>query len=228
MNFSELEKKINYVFKNKDYIEQAMRHTSYCNDKKLNKIDSNERVEFLGDAVLELVVSEFLFNDRKDMPEGDLTKLRASIVCEPTLAQCAKEINLPEFLLLGKGERVTGGAMRDSIVSDAFEALIGAIYLDGGFTSAKDFIYTYVLSDIEAKKLFYDSKTILQEIVQKDYKTNVTYKIISENGPDHQKEFTVGVYLNDEILGTGVGTSKKNAEQKAAYEAVMKFKKTTK
>ena len=167
--FELLEKKSGYHFQNPHLLKQAMTHSSYANEHKAKGYHDNERLEFLGDAVLEVVSSEFLFRHYPALPEGDLTKLRASIVCEPTLALCARELDLGDFLLLGKGEEHTGGRKRDSIVSDAMEALIGAIYLDGGFASAKEFVHRFIMTDIEHKKLFYDSKTILQEQVQKNW-----------------------------------------------------------
>ena len=159
----ELEKKTGYTFQDFSLFRQALTHSSYANEHKQEHFRDNERLEFLGDAVLEIISSEFLFFQYPGMPEGDLTKFRASIVCEPTLALCTKELELGKYLLLGKGEERTGGRFRDSIVSDAMEALIGAIYLDGGFASAKEFVHRFILTDIEHKKLFYDSKTILQE-----------------------------------------------------------------
>lgn len=170
----ELEERIGYSFKNKNLLKTALTHSSYSNEKKVGHFGCNERLEFLGDAVLELTSSEFLFLNYKDMPEGELTKLRASIVCEPTLALCAREISLGDYLMLGKGENMTGGRKRPSVVSDAFEAVIGAIYLDGGLEAARAFVYRFVMSDIETKKLFYDSKTILQEKVQQKYHIEVT------------------------------------------------------
>lgn len=225
MAFEGLEKKIGYTFKDKELIKLAVMHSSYGNDHKLGKLHNNERLEFLGDAVLELTVSEALFFDYKNKPEGELTKLRASIVCEPTLAQVARSIGLPQYILLGKGEEHSGGRERDSITSDAVEALIGAIYLDGGFANAKDFVKKFILNDIEDKKLFYDSKTILQEIIQKEWKETVTYDLIEESGPDHNKTFSVRVMQGDKILGFGQGKSKKSAEQQAAYEALVKMRK---
>lgn len=221
---SQLESEIGYVFKDKRLLNKAITHSSYANEKRLGKQNHNERLEFLGDAVLEVCTSDFLFREYLDKPEGDLTRLRASIVCEPTLAQCARLIHLPDYLLLGKGEETTKGRYRDSIVSDAFEAVIGAIYLDGGIEEAKKFIKKFVLNDIESKHLFYDSKTILQETVQKQYKKKVVYKLISEEGPDHDKKFNVQVFLDDSVLGTGIGTTKRKAEQQAAYEAILKIR----
>ena len=221
----ELEKKTGYSFKNFSLFRQALTHSSYANEHKQEHQHDNERLEFLGDAVLEVISSEFLFFQYPEMPEGDLTKLRASIVCEPTLALCARELKLGEYLLLGKGEERTGGRRRDSIVSDAMEALIGAIYLDGGFANAKEFVHKFVLTDIEHKKLFYDSKTILQEIVQRDYKgQEIVYHLAGERGPDHDKEFQIDIRIGNRTLGQGVGRTKKLAEQEAAYQAIMKLK----
>ncbi len=223
-DIGQLETEIGYAFKDKDLILKALTHSSYANEKKMEKYNHNERLEFLGDAVLEVCTSDFLFKEYLDKPEGDLTRLRASIVCEPTLAECARAIHLPDFLMLGKGEKTTGGRYRDSIVSDAFEAVIGAIYLDGGIEEAKKFIIRFVLNDIENKHLFYDSKTILQETVQKLYKKKVEYKLISEEGPDHDKKFNVQVLLEDTILGEGIGRTKRKAEQQAAYQAILKIR----
>ena len=174
----ELQNKIGYQFKDQEFLVSALMHSSYTNEKRLPKYKCNERSEFLGDAVLELVSSEFLFDANEKMPEGELTKLRASMVCEPSLAFCAREIGLGDYLLLGKGEEFTGGRNRDSVTSDALEALIGAIYLDGGFANAKEFILRFVLNDLEHKKLFYDSKTILQELVQGNFTANLSYHLI--------------------------------------------------
>ena len=223
-DIGQLETEIGYAFKDKNLILKALTHSSYANEKKMEKYNHNERLEFLGDAVLEVCTSDFLFKEYLDKPEGDLTRLRASIVCEPTLAECARAIQLPDFLILGKGEETTGGRYRDSIVSDAFEAVIGAIYLDGGIEEAKKFIIRFVLNDIENKHLFYDSKTILQETVQKLYKKKVEYKLISEEGPDHDKKFNVQVLLEDTILGEGIGRTKRKAEQQAAYQAILKIR----
>ncbi len=223
-SIASLEKIIGYSFNNKELLKLALTHSSYSNDNKQGKFNNNERLEFLGDAVLELSSSEFLFNEYKNKPEGELTRMRASIVCEPTLALCAKDINLSQYLLLGRGEDNTGGRYRDSIVSDAFEAVIGAIYIDGGFTIAKEFVKKFVMNDIENKHLFYDSKTILQEMVQKQYKESVEYILVSESGPDHNKSFMVEVLLNDKVIGNGLGRTKRKAEQQAAYEAILKLR----
>ena len=219
----EFQKIIGYRFQNTKLLQQALTHSSYANEKHMKHAD-NERLEFLGDAVLELVSSEFLFSNYPEMSEGDLTKLRASLVCEPTLAGCTASIQLGGFIRLGKGEDQTGGRERKSILSDALEALIGAIYLDGGFTSAKEFILKFILTDIEHKKLFYDSKTILQEIVQGRFEEPLTYELIKEEGPDHNKSFCVCAKIGDRVVGTGNGRTKKAAEQTAAYRGILKLK----
>lgn len=162
----ELEKRIGYTFRDKKLLRQALTHSSFANEQKINKLEDYERLEFLGDAVLELVSSDFLFHENPQMPEGKLTKLRSSMVCEPALAYCARDLELGQYMLLGKGEEATGGRGRDSITSDVMEAVIGAMYLDGGFQAAHDFIHRFVLSDLENKILFYDSKTVLQEMIQ--------------------------------------------------------------
>ena len=219
---SRLQERIGYHFKDQELLKSALMHSSYTNEKRLPKYKCNERLEFLGDAVLELVSSEFLFFSNDKMPEGELTKLRASMVCEPSLAFCAREIALGEYLLLGKGEETTGGRTRASVTSDALEALIGAIYLDGGFANAKEFILKHVLNDLENKKLFFDSKTILQEIVQGQHQ-KVTYELVEETGPDHMKSFTVRACVGDEEISIGTGATKKAAEQEAAYHAILKL-----
>lgn len=222
----ELQNVIGYQFHDPVYLRTALSHSSYANEHRQEHLHDNERLEFLGDAVLELSSSEILFHEYPDQPEGDLTKLRASIVCEPTLALCAREFSLPKYLLLGKGEEHTGGRSRDSIVSDALEAVIGAIYLDGGFESAKAFVRKFIMSDIEHKKLFYDSKTILQEVVQREFrKDTVSYELLREEGPDHNKQFTVEVHIGDKPEGVGSGSTKKAAEQEAAYRALIALKK---
>lgn len=221
---AELENRIGYKFRNFDLLVQAMTHSSYANEHKAAKMKDNERLEFLGDAVLEVTSSEYLFHNYPDLPEGDLTKLRASIVCEPTLALCTKEIELGSYLQLGKGEEHTGGRHRDSIVSDAMEALIGAIYLDGGFANAKEFILKYIMKDIENKQLFYDSKTILQEMVQSRQAEALSYEILKEEGPDHNKSFEVCAKIGDTEIGRGMGRTKKAAEQVAAYNGILKLR----
>ena len=222
---NEFETLIGYEFKNPHLLQQALTHSSYANEKHMKKHSDNERLEFLGDAVLEVISSEFLFTNYPDLPEGNLTKLRASLVCEPTLAACTPQIQLGEFIRLGKGEDMTGGRTRKSILSDALEAVIGAIYLDGGFTNAKEFIHRFVLTDQEDKKLFYDSKTILQEIVQAEKLGEIEYHLIGEEGPDHNKSFSVELTIRGRSYGKGKGRTKKAAEQQAAYEAIHVLKK---
>lgn len=221
---NEFQNIIGYRFQNVDLLKCALTHSSYSNEKHWKYSRNNERLEFLGDAVLELISSEYIFSENKSMPEGEMTKLRASLVCEPSLAISAREINLSEYLFLGKGEKLTGGAFRDSILSDAFEAMIGAIYLDGGFTNAKEFVKRFVLSDIENKKLFYDSKTILQEMVQASTKDTIRYEVLKEDGPDHNKTYVTICCIGDRRCGTGEGRSKKAAEQKAAYETILQLR----
>ena len=202
---TELEQVIGYEFNEQRLLQQALTHSSFANEKHMKKLSDNERLEFLGDAVLEVVSSEFLYKEHTDLPEGDLTKLRASIVCEPTLALCTREIDLGKYLYLGKGENLTGGRGRKSILSDALEAVIGAIYLDGGFEPAKAFIHRFILTDIEHKKLFYDSKTILQEVVQGHYEEPLHYELIGEEGPDHDKRFLVEAVIGNTTIGKGSG-----------------------
>ncbi len=223
-NLKELQKSIGYEFKQELLLKNALTHSSYAHEKTIRGITDNERLEFLGDAVLELVSSEFLFETHPEMNEGQMTKLRASLVCEQSLAGCARKIGLGQYLLLGNGEDLTGGRERDSILSDAWEAIIGAMYLDGGFTSAKEFIRNHVLQDIEHKKLFYDSKTILQEVIQNEFKQTLHYKLLSEEGPDHNKTFTVQAYMDETPLETGAGRTKKAAEQEAAYQSLLQLK----
>lgn len=220
----ELQDKIGYRFQNTELLKQALTHSSFANEQKINKLKDYERLEFLGDAVLELVSSEFLFRENPQMPEGQLTKLRASMVCEPALAYCAKDIDLGSYILLGRGEEYTGGRYRSSITSDVMEAIIGAIFLDGGIENAKKHIYRFILSDLENKILFLDSKTILQEEIQKKKDAQLRYELIGESGPDHNKQFTVDAYLNDVLIGSGTGRTKKAAEHQAAYEALLKMK----
>lgn len=222
-NQEDFQKKIKIRFHDQKLLTTALTHSSYANERKLPRGKDNERLEFLGDAVLELIMSDYLFKTYRDEPEGKLTKMRASLVCEPTLAFCAKDIALGDYLLLSKGEDLTGGRERNSILSDAFEAVIGAVYLDQGFDEARKFVETYLLQDVDEKVLFYDAKTSLQELVQSVSKEPLSYILTKEEGPDHQKTFTVEARLGGKVIGTGAGRSKKSAEQMAAYEA-MKHK----
>ena len=224
-DYAQLENNIGYVFRDKGLLINALTHTSFANEHKNRKLKNNERLEFLGDAVLELVSSEFLFKTMPDMPEGDMTKLRASLVCEPTLANDARTIMLDDFIYLGKGEEETGGRKRDSIVSDAFEALIGSIFLDGGIDRARDFIIKFALNDIENKRLFHDSKTILQERINFVKAGKLSYIITKESGPDNNKSYEAAAKLDEKIIGTGAGHTKKAAEQQAAYNALKTLDK---
>lgn len=218
---TQFEEILGYEFKNSDLLHEALSHSSYANENKKHR-NSNERLEFLGDSVLSIVVSEYLFSNYKNLPEGELTKIRASLVCESSLFEFAQRIKLGEFILLGKGEENTGGRERPSILADAFEAVIAAIYLDGGYEPVKKYILRFIPENIKSHGDvgFNDFKTILQEIIQKNPEEHVTYSLESESGPDHAKEFTVVVNLNSNIIGRGVGKSKKQAEQQAAKSAL--------
>lgn len=220
----ELENKIGYHFENKLLLRQALTHSSFANEQKVNKFEDYERLEFLGDAVLELVSSEFLFQENKEMPEGKLTRMRASIVCEQALAYCARQFGLETYILLGVGEERTGGRTKDSIISDVMEAIIGAIYIDSGMEQAAAFIQRFVLSDLEHKKLFYDAKTILQEVIQQKNEGRLHYELIRESGPDHDKLFVVEARIDEKRIGEGTGKTKKAAEQQAAYEALVSLR----
>lgn len=219
--FSELEKRINYTFQNRELIYEALSHSSYANEKKKQR-RSNERLEFLGDSVLSVVVSQYLFTHYPDLPEGELTKIRAALVCEKSLHRFALQIGLGEFLMLGKGEEHTGGRERPSILADAFEAVIAAIYLDGGLEAARKHILHFLPKNIPENRslLFGDYKTALQEVIQKNPEEKVEYVLRSETGPDHDKSFVVEVCLNSNVIGKGNGKSKKEAEQMAAKEAL--------
>ena len=215
-----LEQRIGYQFKNGKYLRRALTHSSYSNESR-EKPECNERLEFLGDAVLSLVVSNYIYH-RVHLNEGDLTKIRASIVCEKSLFRFAGEIGLGEELYLGRGEEQMGGRTRPSIVSDAFEALIAAIFLDGGLEPASRFILRFVREELDTgeRSAFVDYKTMLQEIVQKNPEEKVSYVLVEENGPDHDKHFVVEVRLNSNVIGRGEFRSKKGAEQLAAKEAL--------
>jgi len=216
-----LEGKIGYTFRDRSLLVLALTHTSFANEAHSGHLGSNERLEFLGDAVLELVSSDFFYREKPKLSEGELTKLRASFVCEPALAYCAEQIPLPPYLLLGRGEEMTGGRLRPSIVSDAMEAVIGAIYLDGGLIPARAYIDRFILNDIEGKRYFYDAKTILQEEIQKDKDAVLSYELRGEEGPEHLKRFTVAALRDGVPLAEGEGSSKKEAEQRAAYAALL-------
>jgi ribonuclease-3 len=223
-DITELEDRIGYHFKDRALIRMALTHSSYANEQKINKQPDYERLEFLGDSVLEMVSSTYLYNNYPDKKEGQMTKMRASMVCEQALAFCARDFELEKYILLGKGEESTGGRHRDSIISDVMEAVIGAIYIDGGIEYAKKHIDKFILNDLENKQIFVDAKSVLQELVQKDSTKTLSYEICGESGPEHDKIFKSRVLINGEILGEGEGHTKKAAEQQAAYQAVLKIK----
>ena len=210
--FKGLEEKIGYSFTNKRLLALAMTHSSYANEQRGRRKANNERLEFLGDAVLEVTISDYVFREYPSYNEGRLTKLRSSLVCEYTLAICARDVEL-------------GGRERDSILSDAFEALIGAIYIDGGMDKARFFIHNHLLKDVEDKSLFYDAKTILQEMVQAGPDSRLQYVLTREAGPDHAKEFTVETRIGGKTYAIGKGKTKKGAEQIAAYQTILLLKK---
>ena len=218
---TEFEEVIGYEFKDKSLLQKALTHSSYANEQRLPPHSDNERLEFLGDAVLELVSSEFLYLNYSNLPEGELTKLRASLVCEPTLAMAAEELSLGKYLRLSHGEDKTGGRKRKSVLSDALEAVIGALFLDGGIEKSNKLIFAHILTDIEHKQLFHDSKTRLQEIVQGSFGDRLSYVVTHEEGPDHAKQFSVEARIGSRVIGRGIGGSKKAAEQEAAYRGIL-------
>lgn len=220
---NKLENSIDYQFKNRAYLTEALTHSSFANEQhdRLVNARSNERMEFLGDAVISIVSAKFLYDKFPDMNEGDLSRLRSSLVCTESLSSFARKIHLGDYLYLGKGETNTGGADRDSILENAFEALTAAIYLDGGLEAAKKFVLSYLAPTLESHNInFKDYKSMLQEVIQENPGENVYYVITGSKGPDHDKEFEAEVRLNHNIIGKGTGKSKKSAEQAAAKEAL--------
>lgn len=215
-----LEKRMNYRFKNRAYLMQALTHSSFANERN-NGSKSNERMEFLGDSVLSLISSQFLFETYPDMPEGELSKLKAALVCTESLSGFARQIHLGDYLFLGKGESHTGGAERPSILEDAFESLIAAIYLDGGLEYARTFVLGFLKPALENHNInFKDYKTTLQEVIQQNPDQSINYVFVGSSGPDHDKVFEAEVRLNSNVIGRGTGKSKKSAEQAAAREAL--------
>lgn len=216
-----LEKKIGYTFKDKSLLSLALTHSSYANEKG-DASACNERLEFLGDSVLSIIVSEYIFANFKNSLEGDLTKLRASLVCEKSLCAFSKELGIGEYILLGKGEEQNGGRNRSSILADAFEAVLAAIYLDAGMEQAKRHVLRFVTEELKHRddEVFKDYKTTLQEVIQRNREEQLSYVLVAESGPDHDKSFTVEVRLNSNVIGSGTGRSKKQAEQKAAKQAL--------
>lgn len=219
-----LQEKIGYRFINQALFETALTHSSYANEHRERHLHNNERLEFLGDSVLGFVTADYLFNTFKDLPEGQLTKLRAAVVCEQTLCEVAKELGIDKEIRLGHGEENGGGRQRPSILADATEALLGAIYLDGGITPARKFVLDFVPRKTEEARrggVFKDYKTILQEIVQKNRQETLEYRLKAEDGPDHNKRFTMELLLNSNVFAEGTGHSKKEAEQAAACKALQ-------
>lgn len=224
-NFDFLENELNYTFKDKNFLKTALTHSSYANENKLGIINSNERLEFLGDAILNLMVSQYLYKKYPNYPEGELTKIRAKVVCESSLAYIARKIQVGEYLLLGKGEESTGGRERESILADTIEAIIGAVYMDSDYNttneSLRDKFENNIVKAVANGDLFSDYKTELQEKYQKHSKSKIEYIIFKEEGPEHNKIFFMNVYLNGEIIGSGEGRNKKEAEQMAAKKALI-------
>jgi ribonuclease-3 len=220
-HMEDLQASMGYRFHDTRLLFEALSHSSFANETKKGR-HSNERLEFLGDSVLSVVVSDHIFKHFTHIPEGELTKLRASLVCESTLFEFSKKIHLGEHIFLGKGEEMTGGRERPSIVSDAFEAVIAAVYLDGGLEAARSYVLSFLPKDLTPPggKQLHDYKTELQEVIQRNPEEKVEYFLKSETGPDHDKKFTVQVRLNSNVIGEGVGRSKKAAEQAAALEAL--------
>ena len=218
---TKLEQGLGYTFRNKALLENALTHSSYANENRERHLPDNERLEFLGDSILGFVVAEYLYRNFPDKPEGELTRIRADLVCEKNLARAAATIDLGGYLLLGHGEEHGGGRKRDSIVSDAMESVIAASYMDGGFQAAKEIIDRLILCDVPAGKPHnFDYKTALQELVQRKKDQVLHYELTGESGPDHDKKFEVDVLLNGKPCGHGTGSSKKRAEQSAARAAI--------
>ncbi|MBU3812354.1 MAG: ribonuclease III [Candidatus Niameybacter stercoravium] len=224
----ELETIIGYKFNNTNNLKEAITHRSFANEHRNHQMKDNERLEFLGDAILDLIISKYLFDKYPVMPEGDLSKVRASIVCEGSLAKTARNIDLGAFILLGKGEEMTGGRTRNSILADAFEAVTGAIFVDGAFEDVVKFLQTTLIENVDSlsvEDLYTDYKTILQENIQKESMQPLHYEVVDEKGPDHDKDFYVAVYHGEVCLGKGIGKSKKEAEQQAAKTALKALEK---
>ena len=222
----DLEAAIGYRFKNISLLQNALAHSSYANERWHDSLKSNERLEFLGDSILGMAVAEYLYRSFPDRPEGELTRMRADMVCETSLAAVADKIMLGEHLLLGHGEERFGGRQRASILADAVESVIAACFLDGGMEAAKNFITKFILTEVPVKQMHNaDYKTALQELVQQKKDQVLSYELIGESGPDHDKQFRVRVLLNGAPIGEGIGRSKKRAEQDAANNALNALSK---
>jgi len=224
-DISRLEQTIGYIFKNRSLIIEALTHSSYVNEHKINKKHDYERLEFLGDAILEMISSEYLFKTFPDKKEGEMSKIRAALVCEPALYHDSLQIDLKNYIQLGKGEEITGGRNKESIIADVMEAVIGALFLDGGIEESKKFIDKYVLTNAESYQMYNDNKSTLQELVQSLKLGSIRYETCGESGPEHDKMFKVRVFVADKNLGEGAGRTKKSAEQQAAYQAVLALNK---
>ncbi|MCR5510146.1 MAG: ribonuclease III [Lachnospiraceae bacterium] len=222
-DIKQLEEAIGYTFNDPGYLTVALTHSSYANEIKAGRGADYERQEFLGDAVLELISSDHIFHNQPDMPEGDMTKLRASLVCEPALAHCARDIDLADYIRLGRGEESTGGRTKESIISDVMEAIIGGIYLDSGLDEAAKFVNRFIMSHADEIHAFYDAKSQLQQLVQANGQV-VTYEVIGESGPDHAKVYKVACLIDGEQVSDGEGRSKKSAQQAAALDALRSGK----
>ena len=222
-DLAQLEQTIKYRFHDRSLLKQALTHPSFSGEMRWQRYESNQRLEFLGDAVLELITSDYLYRAHPEEEEGELTRMRSSLVFEAALTVCAKDIDLGAYILLGKGEENCEGREKPSILSDTFEALIGAIFLDGGYESAKAFIYAFLINDIDELSLLHDGKSIIQEYAQKNENRRLSYQTKSLESPDHMKQFQSDLFLNDELISTGYGHSKKTAEQEAAIRAIKKL-----
>ncbi len=227
LELKQLSEKMGIAFEDVSLLHKALTHTSYANEFKMYTVEHNERLEFLGDAILDAIISDELFRRYPNLPEGELTKARAAIVCEGSLADSAHTLDIGPYLLLGRGENASGGRERTSILADAFEAIIGAIYIDSGLESCRTFVLKYLGTDLDKITFGHysrDYKTLLQEVVQQKPDQHIQYVLVNETGPDHNKEFTISVAINDEVFGIGIGKSKKDAEQKAARQALTKLR----
>jgi len=225
MNFAELQSKLDIIFKDEELLRQAFTHSSYVNEHQRKTHQDNERLEFLGDAVLQVTISQYLYQKTPIMSEGEMTKLRATIVCEPSLVSFAESLRFGDYILLGKGEELTGGRTRPALLADVFEAFVGALYLDQGLEGVQDFFKRFIFPKIERGELTVvkDYKSALQESIQQENGGEIQYVISEERGPAHNREFVSEVHLNGKCIGRGLGRSKKEAEQKAAEEALKKL-----
>ena len=227
-NLANLESSLGYKFKKKSLLKEAITHKSYAHEKQKGVLSFNERMEFLGDSVLELIISEYIFTSHPEYTEADLSRIKSYTVQEATLAETAQNIDIGKHLLLGKGEELTGGRAKSSLLADAFEALLAAIYLDGGYKKARDFIHRHLIhktDELSTKKFIFDFKTKLQEVAQAQFNVLPKYIVHKEEGPEHKKTFEVKVFINDDYLGLGKGKTKKAAAQKAAETALKKINK---